>query len=69
MDKRIKNKMDFNMYMYHKTKEGYETPIELPKHQLNCRYVYLRSCVGNVTHLAETWQQIHIRTRKVLVHL
>lgn len=30
MDKRIKNKMDFNMYMYHKTKEGYETPIELP---------------------------------------
>lgn len=22
--------MDFNMYMYHKTKEGYDTPIKLP---------------------------------------
>lgn len=37
MDKRIKNKMDFNMYMYYKIKEGYEILIEL----LICIFVWL----------------------------
>lgn len=62
MDKRIKNKMILICICIIKQRKGM-------KHQLNCRYVYLRGCVGNVTHLAETWQQIHIRTRKLLVHL